>query len=80
MKLKLILATLLAAGSLMMAFAAGKVETCADKYKSCGEACTNAQYHCKTSGVDATNCEIRFKECMSKCDKAKADCEKNKKG
>ncbi len=63
-----------------MALAAPKVETCDDKYKSCSENCTNGQYHCKTMGVDPTECEKRFKTCMNKCDKAKADCEKNKKG
>ncbi|MDQ6911543.1 MAG: hypothetical protein M3119_05240 [Verrucomicrobiota bacterium] len=79
MKLKLSLAALLASGSMVMVFAAGKVETCAEKYSHCSETCTNEQYHCKTSGVDPTNCEVRFKTCMKKCDKAKADCEKNTK-
>ena len=79
MQTKLSIAAVLLSGSLIMAFAAGKVETCADKYKACGEVCTNQQFSCKSSGIDPMNCETRYKTCMSNCDKAKADCEKNTK-
>ena len=64
MKLKLSLAALLACGSLVMALAAPKVETCDDKYKTCGEACTNQQYNCKASGRTPESCATSYKSCM----------------
>ncbi|MDQ2919314.1 MAG: hypothetical protein M3R10_05500 [Verrucomicrobiota bacterium] len=79
MKFKLTIAAILASGSIALVCAAAKVETCAEKYSGCSEACTNAQFACKARGTDPYNCEKAFKTCMHSCDKAKADCEKGTK-
>ena len=74
MKAKILLAAAAISGCVMIGFAA-KVDPCTEKYNSCSESCTNAQYACKTRGTDPYNCEKAFKTCMQSCDKAKKECE-----
>lgn len=77
-KTKLSLAATLVAASSVLAFAAGKVETCADQYKQCSDSANNAFYQCKARGSAPENCETAKAKSMMACDKKKADCEKKK--
>ncbi len=76
MRLKIFLVIAFASSSLVMAFAAGKVETCADKYKQCSETSTNAFYQCKATGRDPAACDKEKAKHEDACNTAKAKCEK----
>ena len=60
-----------------MVFAAAKVETCDDKYKTCSEVCTNQKFANKAGSRTEQSIDASYKSCMSACDKAKADCNKS---
>ncbi len=64
--------------SLVMAFAAGNVKTCADQYKQCSDHAMNLFYQCKARGSAPENCDTAKAKAMMECDKKKADCEKKK--
>ncbi len=61
----------------MMMFAAAKVETCADKFKTCSSACDGELQKCKHSGRPDETCERLHEVCVHKCKNDQADCEKN---
>ena len=74
MKTKICAAALIMSGCVMMVFAA-KVETCAEKYKSCTDSCMNAKSQCRARGAQPDQCEKTYKMCLQDCDKAKKACD-----
>ncbi len=73
----LLAAALLFCGSFLMVFAAAKVETCDEKFKTCSEVCMNQKYANKAGSRTEESINASYKSCMNACNKAKADCEKN---
>ena len=61
-------------GCVMMVFAA-KVETCAEKHKSCTEACANAKSQARARQADQAQYENAYKMCIQDCDKKKTECD-----
>jgi len=74
-KVKLTAAAILMSGSIVMLFAAAKVETCADKYKACTQTCQTELSKCKLSGRPDETCEQAHKICETKCHNAQVECE-----
>lgn len=77
MKTKLAIAVTLISGSMGLLFAAAKVDTCAEKFKTCSQACDNTLQKGKLAGRSDETTEREHKTCMKKCETEKADCEKN---
>lgn len=75
MKKKISLAALLVSGGVLMMFAAAPADPCADKHKSCTDACGITQSQSLRRGVDRLQAENAFNRCVKACDKSKADCE-----
>ena len=74
MKTKICVATLMISGSVVMMFAAAKADPCAEKYKSCTDACGVTESQSLRRGVDRLQVENAYKRCLSACDKANPDC------
>ena len=74
MKRKICSAILLSCSCLMFV-AAGKVDTCTEKYNSCLEICENAKAKATAGGSMRENVENRFTACKNECIKAKNACE-----
>ena len=76
MKKKISVAALLVSGGVMMMFAAAPAaDPCADKHKSCTDACSLTQSQSLRRGIDRLQAENAFNRCVKACDKTKADCE-----
>ena len=73
-KTKICAAGLIMSGCVMMVFAA-KVDSCAEKYKSCTESCMNVKAQCRARGANPDQCENTYKICLKDYDKAKNDCD-----
>ena len=74
MKTKICAAALIMSGCVMMVFGA-KVDSCAEKFKSCTESCMHIQAGCRARGAEPVECEKAYKMCLQDCDKAKKDCD-----
>jgi hypothetical protein len=77
MKRKIFVAVLTLSSGLMMVFAAA-VDKCTEKHKSCTDQCTSFNMQCKARGNDSADCENRFKQCKSACDKKLTECQAKK--
>jgi len=61
----------------MMMFAA-KVETCAEKHKTCTDSCENTKSQARARQVDQAQYENAYKMCVKDCEKKKDECEGSK--